>query len=142
MSFTVLDHYNGFVLNKFIKIINNEIDNNQSNNDLKNFSNILKKNVKTLTDFSNWLEEKNKNKKDDVSSACNDFLKVLGYISLGFAWFKMTKVSLKKTNENKNFYEEKINTAKYYFEKISPRIESHYNSAISGSESLMKAKFN
>ena len=133
---------NNKILNKFIKIINNEIDNNQSNNDLKNFSNILKKNVKTLTDFSNWLEEKNKNKKDDVSSACNDFLKVLGYISLGFTWFKMTKVSLKKTNENKNFYEEKINTAKYYFEKISPRIESHYNSAISGSESLMKAKFN
>ena len=42
----------------------------------------------------------------------------------------------------KNFYEEKINTAKYFFDKILPRIDSHYHSAIAGSESLMKAKFN
>ena len=133
---------NNKILKKFISIINDEINNDQNNKDLKDFANILKKNVKTLTDFTNWLEVKNKSKKDDVSSACNDFLKVLGYISLGYAWFKMTKVSLEKTNENKNFYSEKINTAKYYFEKISPRIESHYNSAISGSNSLMKAKFN
>ncbi len=133
---------NNKILKKFISIINDEINNDQNNKDLKDFANILKKNVKTLTNFANWLEVKNKSKKDDVSSACNDFLKVLGYISLGYAWFKMTKVSLEKTNENKNFYLEKINTAKYYFEKISPRIESHYNSAISGSDSLMKAKFN
>ena len=133
---------NNKILKKFISIINDEINNDQNNKDLKDFANILKKNVKTLTNFANWLEVKNKSKKDDVSSACNDFLKVLGYISLGYAWFKMTKVSLEKTNENKNFYLEKINTAKFYFEKISPRIESHYNSAISGSDSLMKAKFN
>ena len=63
-----------------------------------------------------------KDKKDDVSSACNDFLKVLGYISLAYTWFKITKVSLEKLNENKNFYEEKINTAKYYFDKILTRI--------------------
>ena len=133
---------NNKILKKFVSIINDEINNDQNNQNLKDFANILKKNVKTLTNFANWLEVKNKSKKDDVSSACNDFLKVLGYISLGYAWFKMTKVSLEKTNENKNFYLEKINTAKYYFEKISPRIESHYNSAISGSDSLMKAKFN
>jgi len=133
---------NNKILKKFVSIINDEINNDQNNQNLKDFANILKKNVKILTDFANWLEVKNKSKKDDVSSACNDFLKVLGYISLGYAWFKMTKVSLEKTNENKNFYLEKINTAKYYFEKISPRIESHYNSAISGSDSLMKAKFN
>jgi hypothetical protein len=93
-------------------------------------------------EFTSWLEDKNKNNKDDVSSACNDFLKVLGYISLGYAWFKTTKVSLEKLSENKNFYEEKINTAKYFFDKIFPRIESHYHSAKTGSDSIMNAKFN
>ena len=132
---------NNKTLDKFIKLIREEIKNNKNNQELKNFANILEKNVKLLLNFVNWLEEKNKKNKDDVSSACNDFLKVLGYISLGFAWFKMSKISLEKSNENKNFYEEKINTAKYYFDKISPRIESHYNSAISGSQSIMSAKF-
>ena len=47
----------------------------------------------------------------------------------------------KDYNENKNFYEEKINTAKYFFDKVFPRIDSHYQSAITGSDSIMKAKF-
>jgi len=54
----------------------------------------------------------------------------------------MSKISIENANKNKEFYEEKINTAKYFFDKITPRIDSHYHSAISGSESIMKAKFN
>ena len=87
------------------------------------------------------IDEKFKVNKDDVSASCNDFLKTLGYISLGYAWLKMTKVSIKNSNMNKDFYNEKINTAKYFFDKIFPRVDSHYQSAITGSESIMKAKF-
>ena len=112
------------------------------NVELKRLSNILKEKIKLLLDFSKWLDDKLKNQKDDVSAACNDFLKVLGYVALGFSWLKMTKVSFDNSSKNKNFYEEKINTAKYFFDKILPRIDSHYHSAIAGSESLMKAKFN
>ena len=54
----------------------------------------------------------------------------------------MSKVSIENSNKNKNFYDEKINTAKFFFNKITPRIDSHYHSAISGSENIMKAKFN
>ena len=54
----------------------------------------------------------------------------------------MIKVSYENSNKNKIFYDEKINTATYYFDKILPRVDSHYQSAISGSENIMKAKFN
>ena len=129
-------------LEKFISLLRNEIKNYNDNVELKRLSNILKEKIKLLLDFSKWLDDKLKNQKDDVSAACNDFLKVLGYVALGFSWLKMTKVSFDNSSKNKNFYEEKINTAKYFFDKILPRIDSHYHSAIAGSESLMKAKFN
>jgi len=129
-------------LEKFISLLQNEIKNYNDNVELKRLSNILKEKIKLLLDFSKWLDDKLKNQKDDVSAACNDFLKVLGYVSLGFSWLKMTKISFDNLSKNKNFYEEKINTAKYFFDKILPRIDSHYHSAIAGSESLMKAKFN
>ena len=61
---------------------------------------------------------------------------------MGFSWLKMSRVSLENSKKNKVFYDEKINTAKYFFDKIVPRIDSHYYSAISGSESIMQAKFN
>ena len=129
-------------LEKFTSLVQNEIKNYKSNNELKRLSNILEEKIKLLLDFSNWLDNKLKNQKDDVSAACNDFLKVLGYVALGFSWLKMTKVSYENPSKNKEFYEEKINTAKYFFDKILPRIDSHYHSAVAGSESLMKAKFN
>ncbi len=129
-------------LEKFISLLQNEIKDYNGNVELKRLSNILKEKIKLLLDFSKWLDNKLKNQKNDVSAACNDFLKVLGYVALGFSWLKMTKVSIDNSSKNKNFYEEKINTAKYFFDKILPRIDSHYHSAITGSESLMKAKFN
>ena len=133
---------NNKILSNFISIIRNEIKDDNGKIELQTFSKILEKNLKLLEEFVNWLEKRNKTNKDDVSSACNDFLKVLGYISLGYAWFKITKVSLDKLNENKNFYEEKINTSKHYYNKILPRIQTHYNSALTGSDNIMYAKFN
>ena len=133
---------NNKILCNFISIIRNEIKDDNGEIELQIFSKILEKNLKLLEEFVNWLEKRNKTNKDDVSSACNDFLKVLGYISLGYAWFKITKVSLDKLNENKNFYEEKINTSKHYYNKILPRIQTHYTSALTGSDNIMHAKFN
>jgi hypothetical protein len=129
-------------LEKFILTMKNEIKDNKNNENLRRFSEIMEKKLIILENFKKWLEEKIKIKKDDVSASCNDFLKVLGYIALGFSWYKMTKVSIDKSKENKDFYDEKINTAKYFFDKIFPRIDSHYGSAITGSQSIMDAKFN
>ncbi len=133
---------NNSILSNFISIIKSEIKEVNDKSELKQFSKTLEINLKHLEKFTKWLEEKNNTKKDDVSSACNDFLKVLGYISVAFSWFKITKVSLEKLNENKTFYEEKINTAKYFYDKILPRVEMHFNSAKNGSEFIMNAKFN
>ena len=130
------------ILDKFILVMNNEIKDTNGGKEIKVFSEILENKIKILQDFAKWLEEKFKTQKDDVSASCNDFLKALGYVALGYAWLKMTKVSVKNKEKNKDFYEEKINTAKYYFDKITPRIDSHYHSATTGSESIMKAKFN
>ena len=130
------------ILDKFINLICNEIKINKNNKELKKFVEILEMKIIILKDFSKWLEEKLKVQKDDVSASCNDFLKVLGYIALGYSWLKMTKISYENLDKNKDFYDEKINTAKYFFNKIFPRVDSHYHSAIAGSESIMKAKFN
>ncbi len=129
------------LLEKYIRLVTEEIKTYQ-NQELEKFIVILEKKIKMLQDFSKWLEEKLKKNKDDVSASCNDFLKALGYVSLGFVWLKMSKISLENSNKNKDFYAEKINTANYFFDKIITRVDNHYQSAITGSDSIMKAKFN
>ena len=59
--------------------------------------------------------KKAKTEKDDVSAAANDYLKTLGFVSLAYAWIKVLEVSFKDYDDNKDFYDDKINTAKFLF---------------------------
>jgi len=75
---------------------------------VKPFVKKLDQNIEILFKFTNWIKEKMKNSKDDVSAACNDYLKVLGLVATAHAWVKVLEVSFKDYENNKKFYEEKI----------------------------------
>ena len=130
------------IFENFIKSMDTEIKNYKNEKNLESFLNIFEKYKEILVSFTKWMREKIKSNKDDASAACNDYLKVLGYTALAFAWIKTLKISFEKQNSNKEFYEDKINTGKYYFEKILPRAQSHYVVGTSGSQTTMNAKFN
>ena len=140
LVFRKLSNKNGNVINKFLDQVKNECNSNNEKirpfiSDFNNYLDILKK-------FTDWMIEKSKTDKDDVSAAANDYLKTLGFVSIAYAWIKVLEVSFKDYNENKNFYDDKIDTARFYFDKVLPRAEQHYKSAISGSSNIMNFKFN
>ena len=140
LVFRKLSNKNGNIINKFLDLIKSEI--NSNNEKIKPFTSEFAHYLDILTKFSEWINEKAKTEKDDVSAAANDFLKTLGFVSVAYAWIKVLQISFKDYSENKNFYEDKINTAKFYFDKVLPRAEQHYKSAISGSSNIMNFKFN
>ena len=140
LVFRKLSTKNGNIVDKFMNLIKSET--NSDNEKMKPFVDTLNYNLGILKKFSDWTIDKIKTNKDDVSAAANDYLKTLGYISLAFSWVKVLTVSFKDFEENKKFHEDKINTAKFYFEKVLPRAEQHYKSAISGSSNIMNFKFN
>ena len=124
----------------FLDLIKSET--NSNNDDIKPFTKEFANYLEILKKFSDWAVEKTTNNKDDASAGANDYLKTLGYVSIAYAWIKVLEVSFKDYDENKKFYNDKINTAKFYFDKILPRAEQHYKSAISGSSNIMNFKFN
>ena len=140
LVFRKLVNKNGYVIIMYIDTIKKDLSNNNKN--LKFFIEKLDKSIDVLEKFTNWIKEKMKNSKDDVSSACNDYLKVLGLVATAHAWIKVLEVSYNDYDSNKEFYEEKIQTANFYFNRVLPRIESHYLSSISGSKYIMDFKFN
>ncbi len=133
---------NNKIFDRYISQLTNEAKALEKDKNLSLFVQKFLKYLELLNNFTLWLGEKNKISKDDVSAACNDYLKVFGYIGLAHSWLKILKVSHDKINENKSFYVDKINTATYYFDKILPRVQSHYLSAVTGSETMMKSNFN
>ena len=140
LVFRKLSNKKGNIINKFLDQVKNECNSNNEKikpfiSDFNNYLDVLKK-------FSDWMIDKSKTDKDDVSAAANDYLKTLGFVSIAYAWIKVLEVSFNDYNENKSFYDNKIDTARFYFDKVLPRAEQHYKSAISGSSNIMNFKFN
>ena len=140
LVFRKLSNKNGDVINKFLDMIKSECD--SKNEKVKTFSKELNHYLDILSKFTDWIKDKHKIEKDDVSAAANDYLRSLGYVSIAYAWIKILDVSFKDFDSNKEFYSDKINTAKFYFDKVLPRAEYHYKSAITGSSNIMNFKFN
>ena len=130
---------NGDTINKYLKLVKEEI--NIKDEKIQPFTKQLDHYLDLLNKFTDWIKEKIKDSKDDASSACNDYLKVLGLVAIAHAWIKVLEVSYKDYNNNKEFYEDKIQTANFYFNRILPRVESHYKIALTGSNYIMDFKF-
>ena len=139
LVFRKLSNKNGNIIKNFLDLIKSETNSNDDR--IKPF--ILKFGyyLDILSRFSEWTIEKAKTDKNDVSAGANDYLKTLGYVSVAYAWIKVLEVSFKNFDENKKFYEDKIDTAKFYFDKVLPRAELHHKSAISVSSNIMNFKF-
>jgi len=130
------------IIGIYFKLIEEEIKKNKNQEKIKPIALKLDEYLKVTVNFTNWIKDKMKNSKDDVSAACNDYLKVLGLIALGYSWLKVLNVSYKELNNNKIFFEDKIETANFFFNRVLPKIDFHYKSAVSGSGYIMNFKFN
>ncbi len=140
LVFRKLSNKNGNVINKFLDQVKSEC--NSNNEKIKPFILEFNSYLNILKKFSDWMIDKAKTEKDDVSVAANDYLRTLGYVSIAYAWVKVLEVSFENYDENKKFYEDKIDTARFFFDKVLPRAEQHYKSAISDSSYIMNFKFN
>ncbi|MDC0619835.1 acyl-CoA dehydrogenase family protein [Candidatus Pelagibacter ubique] len=139
LVFRKLVNKNGDIIDKYLELIKNDCS--TENEKLKPFIKELKTHLGILSTFTDWIKEKVQNSKDDASAACNDYLKALGFVSIAHAWIKVLEVSFKDYEQNKDFYEDKIQTANFYFKRVLPRAESHFKTATSGSDYIMNFKF-
>ena len=140
LVFRKLINKNDDVIDKYINMIKKDI--NIENHKLKPFIDDFNNNLEILKTFTDWIKDKLQNSKDDASAACNDYLKTLGFVSIAHSWIKVLEVCFKEYDNNKDFYEDKIQTAKFYFKRVLPRAESHFKTATSGSDYIMNFKFN
>ena len=142
LVFRKLINKNGNIIGNYIQLIKKDIEESKKNNETKLFAETLNQYLGILIDFTNWIEKSMKNSKDDVSTACNDYLRVLGLVALGYSWLKVLDISFKEIKNNKKFFESKIETARFFFDRILPGIDTHYKSGISGSKNIMNFNFN
>jgi alkylation response protein AidB-like acyl-CoA dehydrogenase len=81
--------------------------------------------------------------RDLVGSASVDYLMYSGYVMMGYFWALQaikadTMLQNGKGAESAAFYRAKIQTAEFYFDRLLPRADAHYKSALAPTASLMQ----
>jgi len=77
---------------------------------------------------------------DAAGAAAVDYLMYSGYVTLAYFWARMAVLARQKIaagDGDVSFYEAKVMTARFYFERILPRTRAHKKSMLSGPDNLM-----
>jgi hypothetical protein len=77
--------------------------------------------------------------RDEVGAASVDYLMYSGYVVLGYMWALMAKTAQEKIDSgaSDDFYQAKLKTADFYFNRILPRTRALVETMTSGSDDLM-----
>jgi alkylation response protein AidB-like acyl-CoA dehydrogenase len=78
---------------------------------------------------------------DEAAGAAFDYLMYSGYVAVGYFWARMSKValaSLGKSATDDAFYRAKLQTARFYYDRILPRTRTLAITLRTSSKSLME----
>jgi len=75
---------------------------------------------------------------DEVGAAAVDYLRVVGHMVYAYFFARMAKIALDKQASGDTFYKAKLTTARFYFAKLMPEVETLMITAKAGLKPLME----
>ncbi|MAK43821.1 MULTISPECIES: acyl-CoA dehydrogenase C-terminal domain-containing protein [unclassified Spongiibacter] len=121
----------------FTKIIHKFCEEQASRPELEPFISKLAELNKEWGEVTMKLGEKAMQNPDEVGAASVDYLMYSGYISLAYMWARMAAAAVDGAADDE-FLKAKLQTAKFYYDRLLPRTESHKLSMLNGADSLME----
>ncbi|RDH80789.1 MAG: acyl-CoA dehydrogenase [endosymbiont of Galathealinum brachiosum] len=122
----------------FFHAVRNYIYEKEMNYELKEFLIPLAKAFGRLQKITAVLAQRGMKNPDEIGMASTDYLRMLALVALAHQWMRMAEIGLQKNNgDDAMFYQAKIDTAKFYFERILPQTGALFATMMSGSKSTM-----
>ncbi|OUS05981.1 acyl-CoA dehydrogenase [Gammaproteobacteria bacterium 42_54_T18] len=73
---------------------------------------------------------------NELGAAAMEYLHYFGYIMYGYMWLKMAVVAEHKIVGDDGFYQSKLDTMKFYFDRVFPRISGLHETILAGFDSM------
>ena len=107
----------------------------QAGAELAEFVTPLKGALDTLDELTAFVLERAKSNPNEIGAASVEYLHAFGYTAYAYMWTRMAAAALDRQAQD-DFYASKLGTARFYFARLLPRIESLSAAVKAGSESL------
>ena len=130
----------GESLKGFTKIVHKFCKAQADNETMKPYVDALNTLNKEWADITMKIGMKAMNNREEVGAAAVDYLMYSGYVSLAYFWARMALAAQEQLDAGTAepaFYEAKLKTATFYFERILPRTHGHVAIMQSGADNLL-----
>ena len=134
----------GRAMQAFLAEVNGFTKKHMENEAMAPFTKPLRQGTKALEAATMWLMQNGMKNPDNAGAASTDYMHLMGLVTLGYMWALMAEKSHEAlaagANGRAEFYENKLTTARYYFERIMPEAAAHLARIETGAESMMALK--
>ncbi len=132
----------GRLLRRFFHPLSKFIEENQGDADIQEFLFPLSKAFAKLQQSTAIIAQKGLKDPNEAGAASSDYLRQFALVALGYMWARMAKTAAVKLKTDtdpgkKEFYESKIKTARFFFERMLPEADARQKMVLSGAKSLM-----
>ena len=131
---------NGELLGVYIKEISDYCAAFNGNEHQQHWRDTLKGYMQQWQELTHHVGSQAATNPDELGAASVDYLMYSGYVAFAYYWLRMANTASTKLAEGAtetDFYQGKIETARFFFERLLPRSQSHAAGVKAGAASLM-----
>ncbi len=126
----------GRLLRRFFHPALEFIELNRDDANLKEFVEPFAKGLRGLQKTSMFLAQKGLGNPREIGAGATDYLRQFGLVALGYMWLQMLEVAFAKRGDEE-FYEYKLVTGRYFFERVFPETISRAVAISAGAKTMM-----
>lgn len=98
----------------------------------------LTKAFSRLQTVTAWLAEKGLTNPEEAGAAATDYLRLFALVTLAYLWLRAVEIALeKRSGDEAMFYQAKLDTARFYYERLLPQTGALMSIIMAGGGSLM-----
>ncbi|HQT87026.1 MAG TPA: acyl-CoA dehydrogenase C-terminal domain-containing protein [Acidiphilium sp.] len=130
----------GRLLTRFLDPVMEFIDAHADNAALEPFLPPLQQAIEHMQEATGFIMENAMSNHDEIGAASVDYLRLFGLTALAFVWARMVAIAAPKAEEEGQgqFYRAKVQTAKFFMERLLPQTGALLAAIRSGSTTMME----
>ncbi|HEU5047843.1 MAG TPA: acyl-CoA dehydrogenase C-terminal domain-containing protein [Rickettsiales bacterium] len=140
LVFRKLGFGNGRYLRSFFHPVDAFITKHKDNPAMAEFIKPLSKHIGYLQQGTIYLATAGLKNPDDAAAGATEYLRLFSLVVFAWIWARIAAISLEKYDSDKEFYEAKLATARFFFTKVLPGTTSLLQSITAGSKPVMQAQ--
>ncbi len=118
-----------------IEVFTRNADNHSA---LDEFTQPLSRVLAVLRSDTAWITDAAQKDPNEVGAASYDYLRLIGLVAFAYIWAQAANIALaRQTEDNSGFYQAKLQTARYFYQRLLPQSTALSQIIRSGCRSLM-----